>query len=118
MITLVEFDQYIIDHYRLTIDPFLNKNLNYQEVALERYQELLVKGGPKTNFYSLKNDLELWNILTGKLELTSTYIVLNEELMNDFSELHELINDNIEWCSSYSENALSSSSGSNWSLGI
>ncbi len=54
--------------YLNTIEPFFIKNINYSEVALPRYRERLVQGGPKTNYEVLFTNLELWNIITFKLE--------------------------------------------------
>ena len=54
--------------YINTIEPFFNKNIKYSEVALQDYRKDLVQGGPKVNDENLFNNLELWNIITFKLE--------------------------------------------------
>ncbi|MFK7757974.1 MAG: hypothetical protein AB8B53_13675 [Flavobacteriales bacterium] len=59
---------YTIEQYSNRIEPFFNKHINYSEVAMERYRPQLVIGGPSTNYEALFNSLELWNIVTFKLE--------------------------------------------------
>ncbi len=54
--------------YVNTIEPFFIKNINYSEVALPQYAKELIQGGPKTNYEALLTNLELWNIITFKLE--------------------------------------------------
>jgi hypothetical protein len=51
--------------YRL-IKPYIQKNINYSEITL--FQESVEKGGQKTNYLVLYDDLELWNLLTFQLE--------------------------------------------------
>ncbi|SDG83679.1 hypothetical protein [Winogradskyella thalassocola] len=62
-------DKGIGDQYSLTIEPFINKHLNYSQIALNRYKNSLVSGGPETDFEKLFNNLEAWNIVTLKLEM-------------------------------------------------
>ncbi|RED44568.1 hypothetical protein DFQ10_103255 [Winogradskyella eximia] len=62
-------DKGIGDQYSLTIEPFINKHLNYSQIALNRYKNSLVSGGPATDFEKLFNNLEAWNIVTLKLEM-------------------------------------------------
>jgi len=62
-------DNAIHDQYTYTIEPFINKNLNYSEIALDGYKRDLVSGGPKTNIDNLFNNLEAWNVISLKLEL-------------------------------------------------
>jgi len=59
---------YTMAQYTNTIEPFINTHINYSEIALARYQKHISQGGPPTNFEALFNNLELWNIVTLKLE--------------------------------------------------
>jgi hypothetical protein len=59
---------YTLEQYNNTIEPFFNKHINYSEVAMEQYKPRLVMGGPTNDFEALFNSLELWNIVTFKLE--------------------------------------------------
>lgn len=58
--------------YQNTIEPFFIKNINYTEIALKDYRKDLIKGGPRTEFAQLYDNLEMWNILTFKLESLKT----------------------------------------------
>lgn len=60
---------YLTDQYQNIIEPFIIKNMNYSEVALPMYSKLLIEGGPKTTFNDLFGNMEIWNIITLKLEL-------------------------------------------------
>lgn len=68
MADIEEMNDYITAQYNDRIEPFINKNLNYSEIALQGYLEYLVQGGPPTDFDLLFSDLELWNIVSFKLE--------------------------------------------------
>nr|WP_321228143.1 hypothetical protein [uncultured Psychroserpens sp.] len=67
--------------YRL-IKPYIQKNINYSEIAL--YQKSVVKGGNKTNFTLLLDDIELWNLLTFQLENL-------ESSSNNFQQLSSIL---------------------------
>jgi len=60
--------EYTLMQYNNTIEPFIDSNINYSEIALARYQKHITQGGPPTNFDALFGNLELWNIVTFKLE--------------------------------------------------
>lgn len=64
---LNNYDTYLDAQYVNSIEPFFYKRINYAEVTGDR-RNLLVSGGPKTNYTSFQNDLELWNIITFKIE--------------------------------------------------
>ena len=93
---LNNLDNGINSQYNNIIEPFINKNLNYYEIALGRYKEGLVAGGPATDFDKLYTNLEAWNILTLKLELTNShqtrlksFIAMIERLSQSLaSEIH------------------------------
>ena len=78
-------DKGISDQYLLTIEPFINKHLNYSQIALDGYKTSLVSGGPETDFERLFNNLEAWNILTLKLEM----LVTQKYALQDFKAMRE-----------------------------
>ena len=80
-------NEYTLSQYNDRIEPFINKNLNYSEIALPVYQRYLVQGGPPTDFVSLFSDLELWNVVTLKLEGLSMDIRANR---NEIARLKNL----------------------------
>jgi hypothetical protein len=58
--------------YVNTIEPFFIKNINYSKAALVPYRKELIDGGPPTDYEALFSDLELWNVITFKLELLNS----------------------------------------------
>tara|TARA_R110001583_G_scaffold142287_1_gene294559 strand:+ start:50 stop:805 length:756 start_codon:yes stop_codon:yes gene_type:complete len=78
-------DKGIGDQYVLTIEPFINKHLNYSQIALDMYKDSLVPGGPETDFEWLFNNLEAWNIITLKLEM----LVTQKAILKEFKALRE-----------------------------
>ena len=93
--TVIEFtntiDDYIVNQYLITIEPFVIKSFNYQEVALKRYQSLLIPGGPPIDYTSFNEDLELWNTTTLKLETAALYKEYLLALMEEQKALVVLI---------------------------
>ncbi|MEL4456552.1 hypothetical protein [Lutimonas vermicola] len=61
--------EYNSAQYVNTIEPFFIKNINYSQAALALYKKKLINGGPPTNYEALFSNLELWNVVTFKLEL-------------------------------------------------
>ncbi|MCV9387145.1 hypothetical protein [Reichenbachiella ulvae] len=61
-------NDYNISQYVNTIEPFFIQHINYSETVLPRYAKGLIQGGPETQYEDLLNNLELWNIITFKLE--------------------------------------------------
>ncbi|WP_458628413.1 hypothetical protein [Winogradskyella sp. PC D3.3] len=78
-------DKGIGDQYLLTIEPFINKHLNYSQIALHMYKDSLVSGGPETDFERLFNNLEAWNIITLKLEM----LVYQKYALQEFKAMRE-----------------------------
>jgi hypothetical protein len=78
-------DKGIGDQYLLTIEPFINKHLNYSQIALDSYKTSLVSGGPETDFERLFNNLEAWNIITLKLEM----LVYQKYALQEFKAMRE-----------------------------
>ena len=67
------------EQYLQTLEPYLLKNTNYSQIALKRYRKHFISGGPKTNINEIANSLELWNMLTIKLETCYYHKILWEE---------------------------------------
>ena len=61
-------DSYIQNQYSTSIEPYFYKNINYANVAFRNNDNTLIKGGPKTDYSTFLNNLELYNLLTFKLE--------------------------------------------------
>ena len=77
--------------YQNTIEPFFTKNINYSEVALKNYRKNLIIGGPKTDISLLFENLELWNILTFKLESLEIESQMFETTIYTFESLKSKI---------------------------
>ncbi|MGB0346627.1 MAG: DUF6090 family protein [Balneolaceae bacterium] len=91
-----DYDVYISNQYQTSIEPYIIKNFNYQEIALDMYQPNLVEGGIPNDYNSFANNLELWNLLTFKLESLNMYHallgVMVEEMNDLVLELEEELN--------------------------
>ena len=72
---------YNTNRYLLAIEPFTNKYLNYSEISLPKNQALLIPGGPKTNYDALFDNMELWNLLSQKLEGYKSQVIRQHELI-------------------------------------
>lgn len=86
------YSQFTISQYQTVIEPYIIKNFNYQNSAMPRYQEFLIKGGPQTNYSKFLNDLEFWNILSLKYEnmnLSRNSILRVEDSMNELIKVLE-----------------------------
>ncbi|MBT8297954.1 MAG: hypothetical protein KJO52_06430 [Maribacter sp.] len=57
--------------YSTLIEPFFAKNINFSKVVLKRVNRGLLTGGPETEFISLFDSMEAWNIITFKLKTTN-----------------------------------------------
>jgi hypothetical protein len=64
-------DEYISNQYSTSIEPYFYNTINYAEV-LHGGADLneLKTGGPSTNYEQFYDNLELWNLLTFKVETT------------------------------------------------
>lgn len=67
------FDDYLNNQYHTVIEPYFNTHINYSEVAEDHHKTNLVNGEPKTDYLAFENNLELWNILTFKLETSNSH---------------------------------------------
>ncbi|MDX1471668.1 MAG: hypothetical protein R3213_09250, partial [Flavobacteriaceae bacterium] len=78
-----EMNTFIHDQYINSIEPFFTKKLNYSKIVLPIHSEGLIIGGPEPDYSSFKNDMELYNLLTFKLE-TSLNQANRTEFLLDF----------------------------------
>ncbi|PWN05496.1 DUF6090 family protein [Rhodohalobacter mucosus] len=75
------------NQYNQTIEPYMIRRFNYQSVALDRYQDLLVEGGPQIDYTQFAGDLELWNMLTLKLEMVGLYLNYQQSIQEKLIRL-------------------------------
>ena len=70
---LNSIDEYISNQYSTSIEPYFYNTLNYAEVVHGGADlNELKTGGPSTNYGQFYDDLELWNLLTFKVETTNS----------------------------------------------
>ena len=91
-----KIDGYIVTQYLNTIEPYVIRSFNYQKIALDQYQDLLVAGGPDVNYKALKGDIELWNITTLKLENSLLYEEYLTDLISRQKELSLLLEEELK----------------------
>jgi hypothetical protein len=89
-------DIYIDTQYTNLIEPYFAKNINYSKIALPKYKAALVQGGSDTDFESLFNSMELWNIATLKLETTDAALSILKNIDKALQELVSVLKDNIK----------------------
>ncbi len=61
-------DEYTIDQYQISIEPFLINNFNYYEITSGYYSEISIEGGPPSKTDAIFEDLRLWNVVSNKIE--------------------------------------------------
>ena len=61
-------DEYSIDQYQISIEPFLINNFNYSEITTGYYSDISIKGGPPSKTDGIYEDLRLWNVISNKIE--------------------------------------------------
>lgn len=61
-------DEYVGQQYLTSLEPYILKNINYSSIVIGQSKDLLIQGGPESDFKKLANSLEFWNMLTLKLE--------------------------------------------------
>ncbi len=62
---------YLINQYSTSIEPYFYNTINYAEVVYGGADlNELKTGGPSTNYEQFYDNLELWNLLTFKVETT------------------------------------------------
>lgn len=65
---LRKIDNYLDQQYSTSIEPYFYTNINYSQVAYGSIQNELIKGGPETDYSKFVNNLEIYNLITFKLE--------------------------------------------------
>jgi hypothetical protein len=98
--TVIEFtntlDIYVVDQYLNTIEPFIIRSFNYQAVAMKRYQNLLIPGGPPIDYTRFNEDLELWNMVSFKLETSGLYTEYIQGLIDEQRSLVTVLEKELE----------------------
>ena len=68
-------NQYISDQYQLKIEPFFYHYINYSRVVLDPDEDSVIVGGPDSDYRKLIGNMEAWNIINFKLEITNSSLV-------------------------------------------
>lgn len=91
-------DKYTIDQYQISIEPYLTKNFNYSDISYEGFYDIALPGGPSSKTENIWTDLQLWNLISNKLEtwryeeealnwgievLEKLKLLIEEELIDD-----------------------------------
>ena len=85
------FDDYMENQYALSIEPYFYDKINYANVAIGFHKRGLVLGGPQTDYQQFYDDMELWNLLTFKLETLNSHIRLINRFEYNVKTLDSLI---------------------------
>ncbi len=85
-------NRFVHDQYSNSIEPFFNRNINYSQVAMPLHKRDLIQGGPKIDFSDLANSLELWNLLTFKLETCYSQQTRLENMISFLQAFQNYIN--------------------------
>lgn len=88
--------QYNISQHQLVVEPFINKYINYSDVTFSKRKHLLVEGGPESKYEDLANNLELWNLLTYKLEGYQTQTLRQKDFVSLLQELDKTLKKQLE----------------------
>ena len=83
------FDKYLENQYFNSIEPYFNKYINYANVLNKSID--LIQGGPKTNYDNFYDDLEIWNIVTFKLET----VISHQYRLDSFINLTKRLKENL-----------------------
>jgi hypothetical protein len=99
LITLKSIDNYLDNQYSTAIEPYFYNTINYAEVVHGgAVKSELKTGGPTTNYEQFYDNLELWNLLTFKVETLISQKNAIDALYDilDFidSKLQKELNDN------------------------
>lgn len=79
---LNSMDDYIDRQYATSIEPFFYDKINYAKTAFYSNKDEFIDGGPETDYSRFYNDMELWNLLTFKLETC----ISHSRLLNNFTD--------------------------------
>jgi hypothetical protein len=91
--TTQNLNQYISDQYQLKIEPFFNHNINYSRVILDDDKENVLVGGPDSDYNSLLGNMEAWNIINFKLEVTNASLSKQRRTLRIMEFLVDKLND-------------------------
>lgn len=84
-----------MDRYLYRIEPFMDKHVNYTDIASLKEKKLLVNGGPKTDYTVFYNDMVIWNLLTQKLEDYKLQVIRQRQFVDLLQELKENIKEQV-----------------------
>ena len=73
-------DDFLVNQYYTSIEPYFARHINYSTVALPVYSSGFVEGGPEMDYTHLFQSMELWNVVTLKLETTNSQIKKLQEM--------------------------------------
>ena len=78
----------------IQLQPFIQKNINYSDImyaglANKHFDlpNIITKNGPKTDFISLQNSIELWNLIYRKIEIEREAIIINKSLISTLQKI-------------------------------
>ena len=86
-------NQYISDQYQLKIEPFFNHNINYSRVIMDSDKEHVFIGGPDSDYSRLVGNMEAWNIINFKLEVTNASLSRHRRTLGIMEFLVDKLND-------------------------
>jgi hypothetical protein len=86
-------DEYISNQYSTSIEPYFYNTINYAEVVHggADFNELKT-GGPITNYEQFYDNLELWNLLSFKVETT----IITQQLLDRLYGALEFVDEKIQ----------------------
>ena len=86
-------DEYISNQYSTSIEPYFYNTINYAEVVHGGADlNELKTGGPITNYDQFYDNLELWNLLTFKVETT----ISQQRRIDKLYKILELVDEKIQ----------------------
>lgn len=94
--SLNQIDEYTNEQYLNSIEPFFYKNINYSRVVRAHNKSKLIIGGPETDYSEFYNNLEIYNLITFKLETLSSQKNRTESLLYTLDYLKNQIENYLE----------------------
>ncbi|MCX7547103.1 hypothetical protein OS188_03960 [Xanthomarina sp. F1114] len=88
--------QYNTNQHQLVVQPFINRSINYSEVAFPNRKKLLVQGGPETKYENIFDNLELWNLLSYKLEGYQKQVIAQKKFTLLLQDLDKTLKKQLE----------------------
>ena len=93
LLRIKQMDGIVAKKYEEQFLPYSLKHINLSETRTFLKYITPIQGGPPTNFTSFQNDMELWNLLTEKNNLSSFIVTVQEELIRLLEEAVEKLGD-------------------------